>query len=435
MSKRTCTLGPVLSNTALVAICAALVFVLVLFSTQNTEAQTFSVLHYFTGGNDGAAPVAGLTAAGAGKFYGTTLGGGTYDGGVVFQLTYRGEGWILSPLYALLSQQFDGADVAAGAVIGPNGHLYGTTQGYGMYGYGNVFELTPPPSVCKSANCSWNETILHSFAGPDGGVPGPGNLLFDRAGNIYGTTTYGGANGEGVAYELSPSGGGWTEQVLYSFTGNPDGSSQDGAKPYGGLIFDAAGDLYGTTIQGGSCWPCGTLFELSPSSGNWTETILHDFNIENDGSCPVGTLLMDPQGNLYGTDGGCDAPEAQIFELTPSGGTWGFSVINTFGACGGNYGGYYAGLTRDDAGNFYGVCASGPPGSQSQYGFVFELTYNGTWTLTDLHDFTGSDGAFPTGPVVFDLNGNLYGTAQQGGMGDCAGSELNGCGTIWEITP
>jgi len=417
----------------------AVILAMAAFSVQNLEAQTFSVLHYFSGGNDGADPIAGLTIGGAGTFYGTTSGGGgAYKAGVVFQLTQKAASWVLSPLYVFPSQQHDGYGPSAGVVIGPNGHLYGTTQAGGSSFYGTVFELAPPPTVCRSVDCHWNETVLHSFTGPDGSTPGQGNLLFDQTGNMYDTTEWGGANAVGIVYELSPSGGNWTEQILYNFAGTPDGSNRDGANPYGGLISDSAGDLYGTTSRGGlgSCvWICGTVFELSPSAGGWSETILHNFEYgDNGGVVPVSTLLMDPQGNLYGTDGGNDEPEAGVFEVSPAGGGWSYSIINTLGACGGYYGGYYAGLTMDADGNFYGVCASGPPGFQrTQYGFVFKLTFNGIWTLTDLHDFTGSDGAFPTGPVVLDSSGNLFGTASQGGIGACEGSEANGCGVIWEI--
>jgi len=403
------------------------------------QAQTFTVLHAFTGGADGAGPASGVTLGGPGILYGTTSSGGTggngHDG-VAFKLTQRGSGWELEPLYEFNSE-------AGINPLGPltfrNGALYGTTEYGGAGGGGTVFELQPPPTACKTSICYWNETVLHSFAGGpnDGENPYFTNLVFDQAGNLYGTTAYGGTGsgpfcnvrgggnlGCGTAFQLSPSGGGWTFNIVHNFESN----GIDGVQPWFGMIFDAAGNLYGTTTYGGiSSEEAGVAFELTPSGGAWTETILYDFVSDyQGGSAGANYLVMDESGNLYGSYG-TNEPQivAGIFELTRSEGGWSFSTLATINACS------VTGIARDTAGNFYGACSGG---GQYDWGWVFELTNSGgSWTVTDLHDFTlGGDGGGP-GPVVLDSSGNLYGTAGLGGiLGDCG---LDGCGTVWEITP
>ena len=422
MTKSVASFGKLLFNVD-IAISAMLgiLLALTLAIIQPAEAQTFSVLHYFTGGADGANPYAGLTVGGTGTLYGTASAGGTNctgtaGCGLVFKLAQRNGSWNFTPLYEFIGQS-DGANPSAGVVIGPNGALYGTTQNGGNGGgSGTVFKLTPPLSVCKAVLCYWNVSVLHAFAGPPGASqPGGGNLLFDHAGDIYDTTVHGGAYDYGAVYELTAAGGGWTESILYSFEGSPN----DGEFPGGGLIFDAAGNLYGTTTNGGNPQTCpggcGTVFKLSPG-GNWTETILHYNDL--GGYWPYSTLVLDQQGNLYGTNW------LEVFEFTSQGENFLALNQNCFQT--------YAGLTIDEAANLYGVCTTGN-GSYSQYGLVFKLTYsNGTWAWTDLHDFTGSDGANPTGPVALDSSGNLYGTTYRGGTsGFCFGTQ--GCGVIWEI--
>ncbi len=249
---------------------------LTMMRPEAARAQTFSVLHEFTE-SDGANPTAGLTIAGAGTFYGTTGLGGTQGGGVAFKLAQRGSGWILTPLY-----EFDpnmNYQPAAGLTIGRGGILYGSNTDNGRGG--SVYELQPPSSACKAALCYWSESVLYNVNGADGFPPSSGNLIFDQAGNIYGTMN-GGYNGSpGTAYEVSQSGGQWSASVLHTFIGG----ANDGWAPQSSLILDAAGNLYGTTAFGGadqSCdidgiAGCGTIFELTPSGGNWTETILYNF--------------------------------------------------------------------------------------------------------------------------------------------------------------
>lgn len=406
-----------------IAVGSAMLFALTLFSPQLAGAQQFNVIHSFTGGADGAGPYAGLTIVGPGVFYGTTDYGGIYDNGVngvVFALHSSASGWTLDPLYEFSGYPNDGSGPVAAVAIGPNRALYGTTQEGGAGGAdgGTVFELQPPAHACQAALCYWRESIVHTFQGPpnDGHLPQLGTLVFDQAGNIYGTTELGGTSDRGVVFELKPSGSGWAVNVLHSF-----GSGSDGFQPEAGVIFDPAGNLYGTTFQGGTARD-GTVFKLTPSlGGTWTESILHNFTGGSDGNWPYGTLVRDASGNLYGTaSAGGSNGGGVVFELSYSSGGWVFSTLYSFSACDA-----YAGVTMDSAGNLYGVCSSGGAAGR---GFAFELTNSsGSWTLTDLHDFTnGSDGAQPVGSVVVDSLGNLYGTAVYGGN--------DGDGTVWEIT-
>ncbi len=418
----------------------ALSLAVVLLGTP-VAAQTFSVIHYFTGGDDGGFSTAALTMDRAGRLYGTTAGGGSFAGqycpdgcGVVFHLVQAPAGWVVEPLYV-----FQGEDPALGLspyapiTFGPDGNIYGTTMSGGnprcYAGCGTVFRLTPPASACKSPICPWTETVIHEFGtGSDGTAPLYGALLFDAAGNIYGTTTTGGANNHGTVYKLTPSQGGWTETVLYSFVGAGDGSY-----PESSLIFDPQGNLYGTARYGGdlSCdfsQGCGTVFELSPSGSGWTETTLYTFEMNGDiGYDPAGALVFDAAGNLYGTVPAGGTNSGTVYELQPSGGSWTASALAQFM---GN-GGPVAGLTMDANGNLYGTTAAS---GAYYHGSVFKMSnQGGTWQLTTLHSFNvdGLGGDNLDGGVLLDANGNLFGTASQGGSGSC----VHGCGSIWEITP
>jgi uncharacterized repeat protein (TIGR03803 family) len=391
------------------------------------RAQTFTIIHNFTGGADGGFPYAGPTIDHAGNLYGTAASGGNSGSqcnnltcGTVFKLTRKNSSWLFTPLYAFSGP--DGANPEARVIIGPDGSLYGTTvqggvgpctSGHTVIGCGTVFKLTPSATACKTALCPWTETVLYSFQGSsDGQSPGTGDLLFDQAGNIYGTTSNGGDSvcDCGTVFELTPSHGSWTESVLYRFLGN-----NDGALPYGGVIFDAAGNLYGTTVNGGAT-DGGTVFTLMPSGSGWTETVLHSFNqLSTDGSYPSAGLISDQSGNFYGTtpqegkQGG-----GTVYELTPSNGGWTFNVLYSFTA----YEGSFAKLAMDAAGNLYGTLLT----AEDE---VFRLTpSNGGWTQTG---FTGSGGANSYGSVVVDKNGNVYTTASAGGAYEH--------GTVFEITP
>jgi uncharacterized repeat protein (TIGR03803 family) len=300
------------------------------------EAQTITVLHNFTNRVDGGTPYAGLTRGRAGNFYGTTVHGGAAGGfGVVFRLSVAGSGWILTPLYSFQGGQNDGAYPQGGVVIGPDGSLYGTTNSGGQHGQGTVYRLRPSPNACTSAMCvAWQETVLYSFCSQtqnctDGAAPGYGNLVFDQFGNLYGTTVSGGAYGAGVVFKLEPSSVGWTENVLYSFPG----SCLSGCAPFSGVIFDSGGNLYGTTILGGEA-NNGVVYELSPSGSGWTEQTLASVYIAGD-SFTVGGVAMDGGGNLFGTTGG--SLPGGVFELTPCNGTWTFNVLYAFSGGGGPY--------------------------------------------------------------------------------------------------
>jgi len=410
------------SPRALVAI--AFPLVLAMFTMQSAQAQTFTVLHNFTRGQDGANPWGGLAIDNAGNLYGTTTQGGSGTNcqggcGTVFKLTHAGSGWTLSPLYEF--QKTDGAYPEGRLIFGHDGRLYGTTGQGGMgcssTGCGIVFAMSPPASFCHSVLCYWNESVLYQFAGgtADGSRP-TGDTVFDTAGNLYGTTYNAGAAGLGTAYELSRSGGGWTETVLHSFSGS------DGANPYAGLAMDTAGNLYGATKTGGPFSPGGVAFQLVNSQGSWTENVIHDFN-DTDGDEPLGGLVLDSSGNVYGTTnhGGQGAGGGgKVFQLTPSGGGWMINLLYSFSGIAGPW----ADLAMDSSGNLYGTTVQD---GANGFGSIFKLTFSGgSWVYTDLHDFSGSDGANPHGNVVIDRNGNLFGTASAGGTGN---------GVVWEITP
>ncbi len=396
------------------------VFAVIVAATPAAQAQTFTILHNFTNGADGGAPTATLTRDGAGNFYGTTAGGGgTYNYGAAFKLAHTGAGWILTPIFGF-GHGSSGITPLAGVVFGPDHSLYGTT--WNEANGGTVYKLTPQPTACKSALCLWSQAVLHNFVqeGGDGWAPAYGNVVFDQAGNIYGTTQYGGAYGDGTVYELTPSDGGWTETILYSFTGG-----SDGGVPYAGVIFDNAGNLYGTTFVGGT-GDGGVVFRLAPSGQGWTESVLYRFDPGSGNNGPIGGLILDPAGNLYGTTTNSKGSSGSgaVFKLSPYNGQWILTVLYSFPG----YPGYgpYSSLLMDAAGNLYGTTYRG---GAYENGSVFKLTPGqGGWTYTSLHDFKDFSGGFDVaGGVTLDDNGNLFGTASYGGA--------YGYGIVWEITP
>jgi uncharacterized repeat protein (TIGR03803 family) len=350
------------------------------------------VLYAFQSGNDGQYPSSGLIFDASGNLYGETEygGGGACNSGIgdgcgtVFELSPNGNGgWTETVLHSFQCCT-DGNFPASGLIFDQAGNLYGTTFGGGTYNQGTVFELTPSP------NGGWSETVLFSFS-DEGGLQAPQGVIFDQKGNLYGTAIQAGECGHystcGGVFELSPNpNGGWTGTVLYTF--QPSG----GWGPSPGLVLDRAGNLYGTTFRGGSSGcsvdensGCGTVFQLSPhGSGGWTETALYIFQGENDGGNPAAGLIFDQSGNLYGT--------------TQLGGGTG--------------------------------CSAG-------CGTVFELspTGGGAWTENVLYSFEGgSDGNYPDAGLIFDINGNLYSTSG-GGDSACLTSNGYGCGTTFELSP
>jgi uncharacterized repeat protein (TIGR03803 family) len=380
------------------------------------HAQTFTVIHNFSGGADGATPDTGLIDA-AGNFYGTAESGGNTGAcnrqgcGVVFKLSPKNSGWVLSSLYAFGGDD-DGSAPRTGLTFGPDGALYGTTVNGGGQDFGTVYKLQPPTSICHSVVCSWTETILHRFAaGSDGAYPS-GGVTFDAAGNLYGTTDGGGGSqfcainqGCGVVYELSPAGG-WNETLLYTFAGGADGQS-----PEAGLVANSAGDFFGTCLGGARG---GFVYELTPSGSGWSKSFIYSFTGGADGYTPIG-LIIDTSGNLYGaTTFGGPQGGGTVYQLSPSGGGWHYLQLNALMSGNPHLYGPIARLTMDAAGNLYGTTFQG---GQHQAGSVFKLTPAvGTWTYTSLHDFTGgSDGGNPGSRVLLDAQGNVYGAAHFGG--------------------
>ena len=401
---------------------------------QSAVAQTFTVLHNFTDGQDGSVPAVGLVMDAAGNFYGTTwnggqrnCGGGLYGCGAVFKLAHKASGWILTPLYDFAGGS-DGSQPYSRVLFGLDGRLYGTTSG-GQDGFGTVFNLTPLARTPRTSLDPWVETVLHRFSGGgDGSVP-HGDPVFDASGNLYGTTYEGGAYGQGAVYKLTRSHGTWTQSVIYSFTGGTDGKW-----PLGGLIFDQSGNLYGTTSKGGQ-YGYGALYALNPSTTGWTENVLHSFAGGNDGTGPVGGLVSDRVGDLYGTTQGDEYITCgTVYKLTPSPSSWTLTNLHVFD-CGVDGENPDNGLVFDATGNLYGAAIyGGLSGCFGGCGVVFKLApgSDGIWSYSLLHEFNGGDGALPVGSVIVDANGNLYGTAAYGGTYECSG---RGCGVVWEITP
>ena len=406
------------------ALALAIGFVLTFAASRAAQAQTYNVIHSFSGGGDGAQPYAGLTMDAAGNLYGTTAQGGANAGGTVFKLSKRGSNWVLTPLYSFAGLD-DGLNPWGRVTIGKNGTLYGTTYNGGGSGGGTVFQLRPSSAAPKSALAPWSHTVLYDFYlsyGSDGCFP-QGDLTLDGSGNIYGTTEQCGVNNNGITYKLTPSGSGWTESVLYS---QPYG---DQAYAQGGVIFDGAGNLYGVLSDGGQNG-LGAVYQLSPSGSGWTEETLYNFFEYVYGVVPQGGLLIDASDNLYGTTVTGGSNEGGIvFELKHGNGGWIFNTLYNLSGC--RLCGPRDKLVMDAAGNLYGTTYGD---GAYEMGSVFKLTpSNGGWNYTSLHDFTGgSDGGHPLSTLVFDANGDLYGTASGGGTLACSSS---GCGVVFEITP
>ena len=407
-----------------------LVLAVMAFSALATRsaAQTETLLYSF-GGNakDAVQPFSSLIFDKAGNLYGATYSGGIHGQGTVFELMPKaGGGYIEKVLHNFINNGVDGRGPWGNLIFDKNGNLYGTTMSGGADDVGTVFELLPQKGG------TWTETILHSFS--NNGTDGQGattGVILDAKGNIYGTTEAGGTGSNcgggacGVAFELvRQPGGSYTEKILHNFNNN----QTDGANP-SGLVFDPSGNVYGTTANGGTeFFDCGVVFELSPaSSGQWTETLLHTFTC-TDGQYPVASLIFDPSGNLFGTTQYGGAYEkGTVFELTPAGdGTWTELDLHDF-----NPNGIdgtrpdFGTLGRDAAGNLYGTTLQG--GSDG-YGTVFELSnIGGTWVETMLYSLTDANGDYPATSVILDTHGNLYGTTTYGGV--------HGEGVVFEVAP
>ncbi len=381
-------------------------------------ANTENVLYTFQGAND-CAPYGSLIVDPAGNLYGTTYGGFVVNG-EVYELSPSGSGWTQTILHTFAGGS-DGLNPVTGLVRDQAGNLYGTTPAGGSSDRGVVYELSPSGS-------GWTETVLYAFSGGnDGAIPYSG-LILDQAGNLYGATSQGGTGGNGgngLVFKLTRGSSGWTESVLYAFTGGNDGSF-----PQGNLLFDPAGSLYGTTMQGGVAG-LGTAFKLTPHAGGWTKATLYGFPNGNDGSSPMAGVVRNPSGALYGTAStGGSGSAGVVFQLRPyptiqstALGGWMETPLYSFtGGSDGN--GPITGLVIDQAGNLDGTTGEGGSGS----GVVYQLTPGSSgWTENVLYAFTGgADGRFPESTVTIDSTGNLYGTTVSGGTG---------CGVVYQIPP
>jgi uncharacterized repeat protein (TIGR03803 family) len=402
-------------------------------------ASKEKVLHTFGRHRDGIDPEASLISDKSGNLYGTTVFGGEvacgYDTGCgsVFQLVPTGRGeWKENLLHRFGDQ--DGGGPVGSLIFDGAGNLYGTVSGgrYDSLGNGNVFELSP------QADGEWAFAVLYSFrGGNDGGSPF-GGVIFDSGGNLYGTTLFGGAYGSGTVFELERKGNGeWEKTVLHSF--KDDG--KDGTAPWAGLILDRNGNLYGTTSSGGAygsvcMYGCGTVFELTSTDGKWAERILHSFN-GKDGSSPVASLTMDAKGNLYSTtEVGGVHNDGTVFELSlSSNSSWKEKILHSFNGTDGES--PFSNVIFDAAGNLYGTTLMGGSyrsNCNRNCGTVFEVSpdVHGKWREKLLHSFNGDDGKYPSGGLLFDAAGNLYGDTSGDDYGsNCGGSE---CGTVFEIS-
>jgi uncharacterized repeat protein (TIGR03803 family) len=413
------------------AISIRLLLASIVVPAQTQQATKFKVLHTFHG-KDGGGPVGVLVRDASGNLYGTTAGGGTgkcgeMGCGAVFKLNKSGQQvWLFS---------FDGGNglnPEAGLLRDAAGNLFGTTE------YGGDTKCVPPEgcgTTFKLSHTGNKETVLHKFTGtPDGYFPGA-LLVENRAGDLYGTTYLGGTKGIGAVFKLDTND---KENILYSFAGPPEGGG-DGAFPYEGVIRDAAGNLYGVTFEGGA-YGAGVVYKLD-SAGK--ETLLYSFASGSDGANPDSVLLLDSKGNLYGTteNGGnseCGGTGCGVvFELSPqSDGTWTERALYAFCSlsdCADGEG-PIGPLVLDSFGNLYGVTFFGGTYRNCNgdgCGVVFNLDATGKETV--LHSFTGgTDGAFPSGGLNIDASGNLYGVTEEGGA-PCFTSYT--CGVVFKVTP
>jgi uncharacterized repeat protein (TIGR03803 family) len=396
---------------------------ILMLATSSQAGSQFRVLHSFHCDPNGCGPTGGLVFDTAGKLYGTTGGGGDAEA-TIFRLSPTSDGrWSYSLLYTLTISQ--GSAVEPSLTLDSAGNLYGTSINGGAHDFGSVFELSPDPTTSEF----WTLTVLHSFDPfvNDGSAPWD-KVILDKLGDVFGTTRDMGANGGGIVFRLTPgTRGKWTESILHDFPA----TAHDGGQSYAELIEDGTGNLYGTTSGGGTRNGDGTVFELTRTASGWKETLLHSFQ-GPDGSAPITGLVFDAKGNLYGTtqEGGAHS-EGTVFQLTPLGdGRWTHTILYDFPDFQ-NGAGPVSTLAFDKAGNLYGTAAGGIETCSGGCGVVYKLAPGSKdkWTYSVLHRFTDKgDGAEPNGAVIFDKTGkHLYGTAIFGGTYNQ--------GVVYEITP
>ena len=412
---------------------------LIILASTCSLAQQYKVLYSFGAvSGDGAGSIAGLIQDSAGNLYGTTYSGGTYLDGTVFELSPNGSGgWTEAVLYSFCADYsnfvcLDGAHPGASLIIDSAGNLYGTTESGGSTNGGGsagvAFELSPP----SQQGGAWKETVLYKFCSNNAnnlcldGYRPLASLVFDKSGNLYGTTVEGGAENDGTAFELSHSQSGWLETVLYNFCSNPQGNNcLDGIFPESSLLFDAAGNLYGTANQDG-LHSGGVLFKLTPGANAWTETVLANFT-QSGGRYPSTGPTMDAQGNLDGplSMGGAHSDGA-LYQWNHSTGKLlevSFNGSNGEGPAG-------AVLIDSHGRGYYGTTLQGGnTGGSGTAGVVYRVTPKGA--LSTLYKFCSqtncTDGMNPYGNLIEDSQGNLYGTASGGGS--------YGGGVVYEVTP
>jgi len=370
-----------------------------------TDAQTYSILYQFKSGNDGTFPAAGVAIDTKHvALYGTTAEDGEYAAGTVFKLSKNGE----SVLHSFTGEEGDGYDPYGNGtlVFDASGTLYGTVQAGGIYGGTNC--LMSGCGIVFKVDQTGKETVLYQFQGGTDGYFPLGPAAIDAAGNVYGTTAYGGAFGAGAVFKIDTSG---NETLLYSFN-----YLGDGTRPESGVVMDGSGNLYGTTQLGG-LYNVGAVFKISSSGA---ETILYNFGTNpGDGSFPTSSVSLDVHGNVYGTTYiAGDFGYGNAFKVTQSG----VEVpLYNFALPGPAYP-YYCGAIADSAGNVYGVTTGG---GTYGLGAVYKIDPNGNVTI--LHNFKGPEGKVPYGNLALDPSGNLYGTTSQGGK--------FGGGVIFRIKP
>ena len=384
-------------------------------------AATETVVYSFN--NPNGNPVASLRFIG-GSLYGSGAGAPLmHTDGEIFKLTQKGDSWKEKTLH--IFDDTDGNSPVATVIRGKNGVLYGTTSGGDKYNGGNVFALT------RSGN-KWVDQTIWAFGGTGDGAQPNCDLVVDKSGNLYGTTFDGGAQGVGIVFELSQVNGRWVETVLHSFANN----AGDGWEPYAGLLMAGPETFYGTTFWGGDAGGNGAVFKLFKSGGAWKEEVIFSFD-GADGYEPMGTLIMDKEGALYGTTkaGGVSKDWSDVgvaFKLSPSGNTWKETILHTFGSFDTDGWNPIAGLAWGPSGTLYGTTTEGGCPGHPGVGTVFELTppsISGVWKEAILHCFTGDngDGSYPQGGIVLGKDGALYGTTSVGGTYNY--------GEVWKITP
>lgn len=400
-------------------------------------AQTENILFSFT--ETGSFwPQGGLVQDSKGNLYGATEGGGTYGVGTIYELSppaKAGDAWTQATIYNFLSWGSTGYMPSSELTMDGSGALYGTTYygGDSRCLCGVVYKLTPP----SQSGGSWTQQVLHAFtsSGTDGRLPNQA-VVVNTKGTIYGVTQQGGSWNSGVLYQITPiKGGTFSETVLYSF-----GDGDDASTPNGPLILDSTGALYGVTSLGGG-FDQGAVYKFIPpakAGAKGTESILFSFGGSSlsSGVTPVGEIVFDTAGNLYGvtTAGGDPVSDGVVYQLQPATGSWIENVLFDFtGQTGKNPAG---GLTYNSAnGSLYGTTSFGNP-QKAGSGIVFQLmppaVKGSAWTETTLYEFTFfGNGALPTGRILIDSSGNLDGTTLNGGLYGCDGY----CGVVYQIIP